>query len=109
MKTDKVTQRMFQNEIDNQRFREPSPKEIAAALNLTRIVSKKKIWVSITLAAAVLCCLVFAFSFSYSINGMQPEVMQPLAKIITENLPENPEEKVFAFISSVQLGMNAER
>jgi hypothetical protein len=97
---------MFQNEIDHQQFREPNTEEITQAMNIHRIlIPKKKSWLPMILAAACLGCLVFALSFSSISRGafsIQPGVLQPLAKTITENLPENPKEEVLAFVSSIQ-------
>jgi hypothetical protein len=100
MNIDEITQRMFQNEIDHQSFREPSAEEVERALHIVKAVPKKKTFSFMALAALCLGCFVFAFSFAWTVNNMS---MRPATKAITKNLPANPEEKVQSFWFSLQL------
>ncbi len=104
MKIDEVLHDFFQHEIDSQNFREPNQKEIMCALKPQKTVREKKSWFIITLAAAVLSC--FAFVFSWSFNNM---LLRPFAKNITMKLPENPEEQVLLFWYSARSGMYSEK
>ncbi len=91
MKIDEIIHNAFQEEIDNQPFREPTPEEIAAAVNVSKTVPEKKPWGFMALAAV---CLP-----SVSFNNMP---MSPLAKSITAALPENPKEEFISFVQSMQ-------
>ncbi len=99
MKIEDIIHDAFQEEIDNQPFREPKPEEIAAAVNASKTVPEKKPWGFVTLAAVCLGCLVLALSPSVSFNNMP---MSPLAKSITAALPENPKEEFISFVQSMQ-------
>lgn len=106
MNIDEIIHNAFQEEIDNQPFREPLPEEIAAAMNALKTVPEKKPWGFMTLAAVCLGCLVFALSPQRTFNNMP---MSPLAKTITAALPENPKEEFISFVQHVQLGMYSEK
>jgi hypothetical protein len=114
MKIDEVVREVFQHEIDHQTFREAKPEEIAQALYATKSIHKKKARFAMMIAAAVFACLVFAVLLSLPFHkiSMQPGilqswVLQPLAKTITEKLPENPEEHVVSFVQLARSGVHS--